>query len=346
MGDYQLKEIKIEVTHRCPLACVHCSSNAHSENTREMQFDKCQEIINSAHQMGVTEIAFSGGEPLCWPGIVEAVKLAHDKGIKTVMYSSGNANNAKAIFEELTKAGLQKIVFSIYSCDEAEHNKITRIADSFQNTIRAIECIKNLGIQPEVHFVALASNYKSIENLVYFLKSIGVDRTSILRFVPQGRGKLIHKQGVMTKKQSLDLSRMIKRLWEKGFDIRTGSPYNVLLINEDPKCMAAKDRMIISPDLDVFPCDAFKQITAEQITTPVKFSNLGEATLQECWDNSSYFREVRKALSEITEPPCVSCGANKKCLSGCLAQKFLEYNTLYKNPDPACLLGGDCGGIQ
>jgi len=346
MEEFKLKEIKIEVTYKCPLACVHCSSNAHAENTMEMQLDKCLEIISSAHQMGVTEIAFSGGEPLCWDGIAEAVKTANNMGIETVMYSSGNANRACEIIEQLHNVGLKKMIFSIYSCNEDEHNRITRKADSFKNTIKAIECVRKYGIIPEVHFVALASNYLSIEKLVIFLKSIGVERTSILRFVPQGRGRWIKEKDTMTRPQNRELARIIRELKDNGYDIRTGSPFNVLFVNEQPKCNAAKDRMIISPDLDVFPCDAFKQITAEQITTPVKFSNLGEATLQECWDNSSYFREVRKALSEITEPPCVSCGANKKCLSGCLAQKFLVYNTLYKNPDPACLLGGDCGGIQ
>ena len=158
--------------------------------------------------------------------------------------------------------------------------------------------------------------------------------TSILRFVPQGRGRLIKDSDTLSKAQNLELARMIRNLRENGYNIRTGSPFNVLLVNENPKCMAAKDRMIISPDLDVYPCDAFKQVSAEMIKTPVKFSNLNESTLLECWEKSTYFSAIRQALGEITEPPCVTCGANKKCLSGCLAQKFLMYNTLYKNPDP------------
>jgi len=314
-------------------------------NKKEISFEKCIEIINEAYQMGVKEISFSGGEPLCWPGIVEAVRCASNKGIRTVMYSSGNSENLDLLFEQLYEAGLRKIVFSIYSVNETEHNKITRSKDSFQNTINSIKHVKKLGIVPEVHFVALASNYQNIEKLVFFLKSIGVERTSILRFVPQGRGKLIREIDTMTKAQNREMARTIKRLRDNGYEIRTGSPFNVLLINDNPKCTAAKDRLIISPDLDIFPCDAFKQISAEQIAAPVKFSNLNNATLQECWDNSTYFNAVRQALNEITEAPCVTCGANKKCLSGCLAQKFLVYNTLYKNPDPACPLGGDCSVI-
>ena len=182
MEEFKLKEIKIEVTYKCPLACVHCSSNAHSKNEKEMRVEKCFEIIESASEMGVIEISFSGGEPLCWPGIVEAVKLADDKGISTIIYTSGNVDNIEDVLKRLHKAGLKKAVFSLYSCNEEAHNKITRDINSFKKTINAISFAKNLGITPEVHFVALASNYRIIEDLVNYLASIGVRMHEYITF--------------------------------------------------------------------------------------------------------------------------------------------------------------------
>ena len=40
-----LKELKIEVTYHCPLACVHCSSEANENNALNMSVDK----IGRAH---------------------------------------------------------------------------------------------------------------------------------------------------------------------------------------------------------------------------------------------------------------------------------------------------------
>lgn len=45
---YRLSEMKIEVTHKCPLACVHCSSSASEGNTLSIDKLKCIDIINQA----------------------------------------------------------------------------------------------------------------------------------------------------------------------------------------------------------------------------------------------------------------------------------------------------------
>jgi MoaA/NifB/PqqE/SkfB family radical SAM enzyme len=60
-----LKEAKIELTYKCPLACIHCSSDASPENMVQISRGKCLEIITEAADLGTTRISFSGGEPFC-----------------------------------------------------------------------------------------------------------------------------------------------------------------------------------------------------------------------------------------------------------------------------------------
>ena len=79
---FQLSEIKIEVTHRCPLACVHCSSDAGPSCPREMDKGDCLRVISQAADAGVKELALSGGEPLIWPHVIEAAELAVQRGIR------------------------------------------------------------------------------------------------------------------------------------------------------------------------------------------------------------------------------------------------------------------------
>ena len=85
-----LKELKIEVTYHCPLACVHCSSEANENNALNMSVDTCKSIVHQAREMGVADIAFSGGEPLTWQGLPECVALCKDLGIQSTIYTSGN----------------------------------------------------------------------------------------------------------------------------------------------------------------------------------------------------------------------------------------------------------------
>ncbi len=341
MNSEILEELKIEVTYKCPLECIHCSSCADDTNPLVMTKEKCFKIIKEAAMMGVKKIAFSGGEPLCWDNICEAIFLCKQFNIETTIYTSGNCENIDQMFANLAEAKLDRAVFSVYSPIKEEHIRITRKLNSFDNTLNAISLCQKNKIKPEIHFVALSSNYKNLNDIVLLAKSIGVTKVSVLRFVPQGRGALIKQKDTLTFEQNKELINIIKSIRATGFEIRTGSPFNVLLLNENPKCMAARDRMIISPNLSVYPCDAFKQIEASEITPEPKSCSLAVTTLQDCWENSSYLKAVRAATSAPADEPCKSCSLYNQCKSGCLAQKFLKYKTLDSHSDPACLRIGD-----
>jgi radical SAM protein with 4Fe4S-binding SPASM domain len=339
LNQFKLKEMKIEVTYNCPLSCIHCSSDANPKNQLSMTFEKCLEIINSALSIGVKEITLSGGEPFTWEGIIEIIAFLKSKGPTSSIYTTGNCDNLDKLMKKLKTAGVDKLIFSLYSDNENEHDRVTRKLNSYNNTLKAIKLAKSYNINTEIHFVALASNYKKLDGIVKIAKANGAKLVSILRFVPQGRGKLIANFDTLNREQNLELKEMIINLRNNGFEIRTGSPFNVLLINNDPKCMAAQDRLIVTPDLNIYPCDAFKQISCESIAPHDEYSNLSKHTVEECWNQSKYFELVRKAIFTTKSEPCQSCKKNNVCLSGCLAQKYLYYSSLYKYPDPACLKG-------
>ena len=338
LNAYKLDEIKIEVTYSCPLSCVHCSSNANPEHQISMSTEKCVEIINDALSIGVKEITFSGGEPLTWQGILEVVSYSKKIGLKVNIYTSGNSDNIKNIITKLAWFDTDALIFSIYSDDEKEHNRVTRKNSSFINTLEAIKLAQFYEIHTELHFVALASNFMKLENIAELARVNGVKRISVLRFVPQGRGLLISNHDTLNKSQNIELKKMIEYLRVKGFDIRTGSPFNVLFLNEKPKCMAAQDRLIVASDLNIYPCDAFKQIMCETISPGDEYSNLENHCLTDCWKQSNYFELVRNAILSTPSEPCLSCKNHGLCLSGCLAQKYLYHSSLHKNPDPACLM--------
>lgn len=330
-------EIKIEITHKCPLACIHCSSNAYNDNPLEIQFEKCKEIIVQSKSIGVKEVAFSGGEPLVWKYIDQVISLTHSSGIKASVYTSGNGLNFDDRFKQLKKVGLYKAVFSLYSYKADNHEKITRIRGSFDKTINSIKESIKVGIETEVHFVAVSQTFKELYQVAVLCKKIGVKKISVLRFVPQGRG-ILYRQGILNRSQNKELIKIIGNLRIDGFDIRTGSPFNVLLLNEKPGCYAAVDRMIITPDLRVYPCDAFKNILAEDIVGSSDYSILNKNTVKECWINSPYLNKIREELAQSAGEICNKCQAYNLCKSGCMAQKYIYYNKLNGVPDPACLM--------
>lgn len=339
MGRYKLEELKIEVTYQCPLACVHCSSDAYKDNSLSMDKKQCIDIVEEAIKMGVSKIAFSGGEPLVWEGLEDVIEYCHIRNIETTIYTSGNCENIANKFKILASRGLCRAVFSIYSNKEDEHERITRKKGSYQITINAIGEANRNCIETEIHFVAMKKNYMRLNQIVELSKAIGVKRISVLRFVPQGRGASLSNKGLLDKRQNKELRENIIELRKSGYEIRTGSPWNVLWLNDDPRCMAAQDRMIVAPDLRIYPCDAFKQVNFEDISPGDKYSIIKNGTLEECWEKSAYFNKIRNIQNDLPQKPCNVCEKYNECKSGCLAQKYLLNGDLTRNPDPICIRG-------
>lgn len=335
-AEYFLNEIKLEVTHVCHLRCSHCSSLATLDNTRELSWQDCQRIIDEAAALGVREISFSGGEPLLWPSLLKAIGHAVSYGMKTSLYSSGTVSDC-SIFSELKNVGLQRIIFSLFGAGSGAHEIVTGISGSYNQTLISVSASNQAGLDTELHFVPLSHNYKILGDMAELAKANDINRISVLRLVPQGRAKTTD-QNLLTKDQNIHLRSVIASLREEGHDIRTGSPYNFLMLKEKPQCNSGIDRLTIGPDLRIFPCDAFKQLPPSELGITDEYSTLFNNSLADCWEKSPYLNSVRKYLSSDFASECASCPSLEKCNSGCVAQKIHAHGSMVKTPDPMCLL--------
>jgi radical SAM protein with 4Fe4S-binding SPASM domain len=335
---FNLKEFKIEVTYCCDLNCIHCSSDARPSNLLEMSCADCFSILGDAATMGAREVAFSGGEPLLWPHICDAVDAAAKHGLNVTVYTSGNAEDFKNKTTRLHGLGASKFIFSVFGTTVATHEQITRKAGSFERTKAAMQDAHAIGLDTELHFVPMSGNYRELTNVALLARSLGASRVSVLRLVPQGRAALIRHRA-LNRVQNLELRRQIQALRnEHGQEfIRTGSPYNFLMLNDKPGCWAAIDRVIIGPDLRLFPCDAFKNIGASELVGTESWSSVAQSSLPDCWAKSPYLEAVRAYLTTDFAEPCDSCKVLHRCVSGCLAQKAITYGSLEKKTDPDCL---------
>jgi radical SAM protein with 4Fe4S-binding SPASM domain len=320
------------------LNCIHCSSDAKPSSLKEMSRDSCLHTLEEASKMGAKEVAFSGGEPLIWPHIYRAVETATRIGLEVCIYTSGNINSFEEQARRLNELGARRFIFSLFGATATSHERITRVTGSFDQTVEAMSYACEIGMCTEVHFVPMSTNYRELTDLVLLSKELGASQVSVLRLVQQGRASLLRRR-ILTRIQNLELRRMVGRLRESGYSVRTGSPYNFLMLNQTPKCSAAIDRLIIGPELDVFPCDAFKQVKADELVGTSKYSTLGQYSLKDCWETSPYLEAIRQYLTTPFSEPCASCLMLEKCLSGCLAQKVLVNGDLQKGPDPDCMRG-------
>jgi len=332
---FALKEVKLEITHRCTLACIHCSSEATPSCPREMPLDRALQLVDEMLAAGVADVAFSGGEPLLWPGLCQVVRRCADGGISPTIYTSGNVDECGSAMSLLKENGAGRVIFSLFAARADAHDRVTRHRGSFDQTLTAVRAARRAELRVELHFVPMRANYAELPRLIGLAAEIQIGHMSVLRFVPQGRGA-IQPSMALTRDENLELRRMIVAGRAK-MEIRAGSPYNFLLVNESPSCCAAIDRLTIDPRFYIYPCDAFKRVEARELVGTDEFSRLDLWSLQDCWQKSPYLAAIRGYLTTPFQPPCDGCDLLERCLSGCLAQKVIAHGALKKTPDPMCL---------
>lgn len=333
MQKFYLKELKIELTDACNLCCKHCSSLAKKFSTKEISINKAKIIIEEAIKMGVEEIKFSGGEPLLWEGIEELINILKKHNIKSCIYTTGNIELFDEKIEMLKNIGLSRVIFSLFSSDRKQHEYVTKTKGSYNQTISAIEKCVSLDISTEIHFVPLVSNYNELPKIAWLGKKIGVRNISVLRLVPQGRASK-HKNDFLSMEQNIELREMIINLRKQGYNIRVGSPYNFLGLEDSKPCNSGTEELTIRPDLTICPCDAFKGVTPEDLGIKDEYYSLKNNSLEECWEKSNYLNEIRKFSTNKNYKQCSEC---QYCNCGCLGQKFYSAGYLNFSSDPMCL---------
>lgn len=76
-----IEEVKIELTNYCKRKCIHCSSDANTENIIELSIEKVKEIIDECSNLKIKTVVLTGGEATEYKDIEELVEYIHQKGI-------------------------------------------------------------------------------------------------------------------------------------------------------------------------------------------------------------------------------------------------------------------------
>ena len=85
-----LKDLCFEVIQTCPNKCKFCSSNSSKDKTTIITLEQFKRtVMHFINQGGIEEISISGGEPFLHPDLFEMVKFSKEKGIRTVVFTSG-----------------------------------------------------------------------------------------------------------------------------------------------------------------------------------------------------------------------------------------------------------------
>lgn len=284
--------VTLAVTNRCQLDCVHCSAASSGKAGPDMSRAEIEKVINESVKLGVSNITFTGGEPLLRKDIEELVALvARLNTVALIFTNAMDLSEKKAL--ALKKAGLTAVFISLDSPDPAEHDRLRGWQGSFHAVREGVQNAINAGLAVCLSTYATNDSIKkkSLSKITALAADWGVHEISVFDAIPTGR--LLQNEEIMLTEEShraiCKEAKELNRRYNGRLRIVTQSWTNTrsgmaILIG----CIAGHLQFHVTSDGEFTPCDF----------TPLTFGNVKSNSVENLWEkvieHSAYNHHCRK----------------------------------------------------
>jgi MoaA/NifB/PqqE/SkfB family radical SAM enzyme len=238
--------IQLQYSYACNFHCSHCSIlNFRTQSGRMLDVEKVKDISKQADEYGLAQWGLSGGEPLVFRELPELIEALMPDRFHIQMDTNGwLMTKQKAKF--VKSLGVDKIQISIDGMDAELHDSFRRKPGSHARCIRAMEAVKEAGMQLQIATVVdhERANSEELERFFEFCQING-GAPSVVYAKPVG--EWAGRTDVLCTQSDIN---HVKILLEKygGYD-HTTPQYGI-----DFGCLAVKRMISITGFGDVLPC--------------------------------------------------------------------------------------------
>jgi AdoMet-dependent heme synthase len=302
---------------RCNLSCTHCSSSASRGSRAGFDTAGAQSVISELAEVGVVDLALSGGEPLLRRDLEHLIGHACRLGL-TVGTSTNGFALTKARAALLRDAGLGRLQVSLDGLPLA-HDRI-RGTGSFDRAIRAIRTSVTAGLRTHVCFTAMRSNIDNLEACINLAISLGVHGFNLSQFVATGRG-------VQSENLLPEHARRAIEVWSAARAAHPEMYFTAHAVGPFPNgssgggCQAGRAIACVTSTGDVTPC----------VMLPLVLGNLRQRRFREIWTRGEVLDALR---ARNVRGACGACALREQC-GGCRAAALAHTGDLYA-ADPQC----------
>ena len=299
----------LAVTYRCNLNCPHCY-NGGPKSTKELALDEWLKVYETIWNEGVSQVVFTGGEPLVRDDIINLVSEAEE--FVTGMVTNGVLLEEKAT--ELQKASLDYLQVTLESRDAGVHNRMVGASfNAHEKTVAGIKKSLKLGMEVVTNTTLTSENASQFSDTLKFGKEMGLSNMACNALICSGRGKAAKLDDPLTLEDLKKyLEGALKTAKEIGINLQWYTPtcyHNLdpLSLGFGPKsCSAAAHNMTVQPDGTVLPCQSWPESVGNILSDP--WSSI--------WNHPTCLKLRNHGFGKEKEE-CSGCESLQICGGGC-----------------------------
>jgi len=168
----EIRSLRLSVTQRCDLACLHCHGEGQSPSTEEMSPWEISRLVRVAASLGIRKVKLTGGEPLLRDDIVDIVSGISPLVKEVSLTTNGSRLSGSA--SALKRAGLRRVNVSLHTLNAALYERLCGI-DLTAKVINGIEAAVSAGLSPvKINMVVFRDeNDSEITRMMDFSAHVG-----------------------------------------------------------------------------------------------------------------------------------------------------------------------------
>jgi AdoMet-dependent heme synthase len=308
-----------EITRRCPLACRHCRAGARDQHYGgELTTDECFKVLNSLARFSRPMIIWTGGEPMYRPDIIELVRGAAERGIRSVMAPCGTLVERDAL-AALKQAGVMACSFSIDGATARSHDAFRGVEGAFDNIVRAMRIAADVGMPFQVNTTVSKLNRDELPAIRDLAVAHGAVMHDLFFLVPVGRGRGVGELALSPAETESALHWLFEMDRKGPIPMReTCAPQAVRIWNgigspgrKPSGCMGGKGFVFISHTGILQPC-GFLDVPCGDLRTH-------DFDFKAAYEESPVFNELKR--TDELKGGCGGCAFRAEC-SGCRARAY------------------------
>lgn len=194
-GDAEtLNLVFLAITKKCPLACEHCFEWDALNQRETLTRNNIREMVAAFQARHVSQIFFSGGEPMLRVNDLIAVVAAARPGTDFWVITSG-FNFTRENAGRLKRAGFTGVTISLDHHEPARHNAFRGSPQAYHNAVQAAAYAHEIGLVVNLSLCATAEFTTEANLMAYaeLARQLGVSFIQILepRAVGHYAGKAV-----------------------------------------------------------------------------------------------------------------------------------------------------------
>ena len=292
----------------------------------QMPFVMAEQLVGLYAGLDVLSCIFIGGEPTLYKGLDTLVTQAKAQGIEeATVVTNGRALSNHAFSARLLEAGVDIFSITVHSSRPDIHDRIAG-APSWEQTIKGIRNVVDLGGKCILNMVAGRENLGDIPSSIPWLLDLGVDGITLSSAVGVVTSDTFNESHSIDPREYADLVTRLK-----------DTPETVGFLHELPLCLFSKsifeelvargklgygchigigNGISVNPSGVTIPCNSLFNLPMIDLFENGKL-RYTPAKLLDLWETDERLLYLRETANVYRSESCRSCKLWSMCNSGC-----------------------------